>query len=71
MLIGTALVNDLGVWLWYILVSAIILEVKATSEERLLEEAFGVTYRDYRRRVSQIVPGTKALAHIRPYSPSQ
>jgi protein-S-isoprenylcysteine O-methyltransferase Ste14 len=65
MLIGTALVNGLGVWLWYVLVGVVILKVKATSEERLLEDAFGAAYRDYRRRVSQLVPGTKGLAHIR------
>jgi len=65
MLIGTALINGLGVWLWYLLVGVVVLKVKATSEERLLEEAFGPTYHDYRRRVSQLVPGAKRVAHIR------
>ena len=45
-----------------VLAGVIILKVKATSEERLLEQVFGPTYRDYRRRVSQLVPGAHLFA---------
>jgi protein-S-isoprenylcysteine O-methyltransferase Ste14 len=56
MLIGTALLNGLGIWLSYVLVGLVVVKAKIAAEERLLEATFGEEYRAYRRRVGQLVP---------------
>jgi protein-S-isoprenylcysteine O-methyltransferase Ste14 len=56
MLMGTALLNGLGIWLYYVLVGLIVVKTKVNAEERLLEETFGDRYREYRQRVGQLVP---------------
>jgi protein-S-isoprenylcysteine O-methyltransferase Ste14 len=57
MLLGTALIADLGPWLYGLVASVVVLELKIHAEERLLIETFGERYREYRRRVPQIIPG--------------
>jgi len=63
MLVGTMLLSGFGVWLCYVLVAGIVLEVKIVAEERLLRQTFGERYRAYERRVPQLVPGVHIPAH--------
>jgi protein-S-isoprenylcysteine O-methyltransferase Ste14 len=56
MLIGTALLNGLGIWLYYVLIGLVVAKIKIATEERLLEATFGEQYRAYRRRVGQLLP---------------
>jgi protein-S-isoprenylcysteine O-methyltransferase Ste14 len=56
MLTGTMLISGVGVWLLYVLVGGVVLKTKVSSEERLLQEAFGERYREYQQRVPQLMP---------------
>lgn len=56
MLMGTALLSSLGIWLYYVLVGIIVAKIKIRFEERMLEATFGDRYREYRRQVGELVP---------------
>ena len=55
MLLGTALVNDLGRLAVVFVLGVLFLESKARTEERLLSDVFP-EYESYRRRVPRLVP---------------
>jgi protein-S-isoprenylcysteine O-methyltransferase Ste14 len=57
MLLGTAFLNGLGVWVAIWLVAVVLLELKIYDEERLLRKTFPEEYERYRRSVPQLVPG--------------
>jgi len=65
MLLGTMLMSDLGVWVFYFAVAVVLLTIKASVEERLLLEQFGGTYRDYQHRVAQLIPNPLHLGRER------
>jgi protein-S-isoprenylcysteine O-methyltransferase Ste14 len=56
MLLGTVLLNGLGVSLAFLLVGAVFLAVRIPVEERLMSETFPDEYARYRRRVPRLVP---------------
>ena len=56
MLIGTALLAGGHELVALVVVGAVLFEVKIHQEERLMDATFPNEYRDYRRRVPQIVP---------------
>jgi protein-S-isoprenylcysteine O-methyltransferase Ste14 len=56
MLAGTMLLSGFGICTLYFLAGIVGLKLKASQEEQLLEETFGERYREYRRRVPQLVP---------------
>ncbi len=57
MLLGTVLVNGLGLWIAVLVAAGVLFFVKIYSEERLLLRIFGADYERYRQTVPQIVPG--------------
>jgi protein-S-isoprenylcysteine O-methyltransferase Ste14 len=57
MLLGTMLLNGLGIYILLFVAGISILEIKLHQEERLLRETFGVDYVLYQRRVPQLIPG--------------
>nr|WP_239028134.1 isoprenylcysteine carboxylmethyltransferase family protein [Pseudonocardia acidicola] len=59
MLIGTALMNGLGVWLVLPALGFVAFAVKIHAEERLLTGHFPGSYQAYRDRVPQLVPGVR------------
>ncbi len=61
MLAGTALINGFGGWLIYLAVGVIFFEVKIHAEEKLLTETLGDSYRRYRERIPQLIPGLNLL----------
>ncbi len=61
MLAGTALIKGLGIWILYIVVGIIFVEIKIRLEERLLIETFGERYLYYRQNVPQLIPGINLL----------
>ncbi len=56
MLLGTALVNGLGLRAIVFCIAAIALVIKLRSEEQLLLGTFGSQYEIYRRRVPGLIP---------------
>ena len=56
MLIGTALLDGVGVWLPFLLAAVSGLVFKLRAEERLMRAAFGDAYREYAKRVPALVP---------------
>jgi protein-S-isoprenylcysteine O-methyltransferase Ste14 len=56
MLLGTVLLNGLGVSLAFLLFGAVFLAVRIPVEERLMSETFPDEYARYRRRVPRLVP---------------
>jgi protein-S-isoprenylcysteine O-methyltransferase Ste14 len=61
MLLGTAFLNGLGIWLGLCVIAVVLVEVKIYDEERLLTAAFPEDYERYRRSVPQLVPGARRL----------
>ncbi len=61
MLVGTALINGLGVWVLYLIMGVIYAEIKIRFEERLMIETFGDGYTRYRQQVPQLIPGLNLL----------
>ena len=59
MLIGTALLEGLGIWIVALGVAVAAFEIKIHLEERLLLETLGEPYAQYRRTVPQLIPGLK------------
>lgn len=59
MLLGTAIVNGLGLWLLLPLAGVLLFELKIRREERLMYTTFGAQYEQYRRRVPQLIPGLR------------
>jgi protein-S-isoprenylcysteine O-methyltransferase Ste14 len=57
MLLGTALLNGLGVSLAILVVGAIFLATRIPIEERLMSKTFPDEYARYRERVPILVPG--------------
>ena len=55
------LMSGFGVWILYLIVGVAVLTTKASSEEPLLLERFGVRYREYQRRVGRLVPRLSQL----------
>jgi protein-S-isoprenylcysteine O-methyltransferase Ste14 len=61
MLLGTALLNGLGVSLGFLLIGAAFLGARIPIEERLMSTAFPDEYARYRERVPLLVPGLHLL----------
>jgi protein-S-isoprenylcysteine O-methyltransferase Ste14 len=61
MLGGTAMIEGLGRWVAYFLVSVLVIGLKIRAEERLLDRALGGAYQHYRQRVPQLIPGLRGL----------
>ena len=59
MLLGTALLNGLGVSLAILFVGAIFLATRIAIEERLMNKRFPDEYARYRERVPRLVPGLR------------
>lgn len=57
MLLGTLLINGVGVWILYFTIMVVALAIKISSEERLLKETFGEQYNQYQQRVPRLIPG--------------
>jgi protein-S-isoprenylcysteine O-methyltransferase Ste14 len=57
MLLGTALLEGIGVWGVIFLLALVMVEGRIRVEERLLTGAFGTEYASYRAAVPQLVPG--------------
>jgi protein-S-isoprenylcysteine O-methyltransferase Ste14 len=65
MLLGSALLGGVGVWIVIMAIALIGFEVKIHLEEQLLLATFPDEYPRYRERVPQLVPGLNALRHHR------
>ena len=61
MLIGTALLNGLGVSLLLLVVGAGVLATRIPIEERLMSKTFPEEYARYRARVPRLAPGVRRL----------
>jgi protein-S-isoprenylcysteine O-methyltransferase Ste14 len=61
MLLGTVLLNGLGVSLVFLLVGAAVIAARIPIEERLMTRTFPEQYSRYRDRVPRIVPGLQLL----------
>ncbi len=62
MAVGTMLMNGLGISLPGVLIMLAFFEIKIHSEEALLSQTFGEQYKEYKRRVPQLVPGTSLFS---------
>jgi protein-S-isoprenylcysteine O-methyltransferase Ste14 len=60
MLASTALIEGLGRWVVYFVLSVLLVGVKIRAEERLLDRALGGVYEQYRQRVPLLIPRTRA-----------
>jgi protein-S-isoprenylcysteine O-methyltransferase Ste14 len=65
MLIGTVLLNGLGVSLALLAVGAVVLATRIPIEERLMSRTFPEEYARYRERVPRLVPGLQLLRRSR------
>jgi protein-S-isoprenylcysteine O-methyltransferase Ste14 len=63
MLLGTALISDLGRWVAVVALGVTFFALKARAEERLLSGAFP-EYECYRRRVPQLIPKPHLLGGL-------
>jgi protein-S-isoprenylcysteine O-methyltransferase Ste14 len=61
MLIGTVLLNGLGVALAFLVVGTVVLVTRIPVEERLMTKTFPEEYARYRERVPRLVPGLNLL----------
>jgi len=59
MVVGSALLNGLGVWLAVIFVGAVFLAPRIAIEERLMNKTFPDEYGRYSERVPRLVPGLR------------
>ena len=57
MLLGTVLLNGLGVAVGFFLVGAVFVATRIPVEERLMSDTFPAEYARYRERVPRLVPG--------------
>jgi protein-S-isoprenylcysteine O-methyltransferase Ste14 len=56
LLLGSTLSQGLGRWIALFVIVAVILSLKARTEERLLRQAFPGEYDRYRERVPALIP---------------
>jgi protein-S-isoprenylcysteine O-methyltransferase Ste14 len=61
MLLGTVLLNGVGVSLELLVVGAVFLATRIPFEERLMNDTFPDEYARYRERVPRLVPGLNSL----------
>jgi protein-S-isoprenylcysteine O-methyltransferase Ste14 len=61
MLLGTVLLNGLGLSLGFLAVGAVFLATRIPIEERLMSTAFPDEYASYRKRVPLLIPGLHLL----------
>jgi protein-S-isoprenylcysteine O-methyltransferase Ste14 len=61
MLLGTALLNGLGISLGFLVVGAVFVATRIPVEERLMNNTFPAEYARYRERVPLLVPGLHRL----------
>jgi protein-S-isoprenylcysteine O-methyltransferase Ste14 len=61
MLLGTVLLNGLGVSLALLVVGVAVLVTRIPIEERLMSKTFPDEYARYRERVPRLVPGLQLL----------
>jgi protein-S-isoprenylcysteine O-methyltransferase Ste14 len=64
MLIGTVLLNGLGVSLVILAIGLTVLATRIPVEERLMSETFPDEYACYRKRVPLLVPGLRLLRRL-------
>jgi protein-S-isoprenylcysteine O-methyltransferase Ste14 len=70
MVLGTALLNGVGVWGLVLVAIAFGFAVKLRDEERLMRDAFGEAYVSYQRRVPSLAPWPRPNGHARTASRS-
>jgi protein-S-isoprenylcysteine O-methyltransferase Ste14 len=61
MLLGSILLNGLGIALAFLVVGIVVLATRVPAEERLMMKTFPDEYPRYRERVPQLVPGLNLL----------
>ena len=61
MLLGSVLLNGLGVSLVFLVIGALVIATRIPVEERLMSKTFPEQYARYRRRTPRIVPGLRLL----------
>jgi protein-S-isoprenylcysteine O-methyltransferase Ste14 len=61
MLLGTVLLNGLGVSLIFLVIGATVIATRIPVEERLMSKTFPEQYARYRSRTPRIVPGLQLL----------
>ena len=61
MLIGSVLLNGLGVALAFLVIGTVVLVTRIPVEERLMSRTFPEEYARYRARVPRLVPGLNLL----------
>ncbi len=59
MLLGTALLNGIGVLITLPVVGVAVFAIRVSIEERLMSQTFPDDYRRYRERVPQLIPGLR------------
>lgn len=61
MLLGTALLNGVGVLISLPVVGVAAFSIRVSIEERLMVQTFPDDYRRYRERVPQLIPGLRLI----------
>ena len=61
MLLGSVLLNGLGVSLVFLVIGAVVIATRIPIEERLMSKTFPEQYARYRKRTPRIVPGLQLL----------
>jgi protein-S-isoprenylcysteine O-methyltransferase Ste14 len=61
MLLGSVLLNGLGVSLVFLVIGAAVIATRIPVEERLMSKTFPEQYATYRRHTPRIVPGLQLL----------
>jgi protein-S-isoprenylcysteine O-methyltransferase Ste14 len=61
MLLGSILLNGIGIGLAFLVVGVVVLATRIPAEERLMTRTFPEEYARYRKRVPQLVPGLNLL----------
>jgi protein-S-isoprenylcysteine O-methyltransferase Ste14 len=64
MLLGTVLLNGLGVSLGLLVLGGVFLAIRIPIEERLMNKTFPEAYARYRERVPRLVPGLQLLRRL-------
>jgi protein-S-isoprenylcysteine O-methyltransferase Ste14 len=64
MLIGSLLVAGIAYWSVLAIPLVVFVLVKIPAEERLMIETFGDQYRQYQKRVPQLIPGLQHLKRV-------
>lgn len=66
MVLGSALLADVGQWIVAFPVFLILLEIKLHIEERLMQAEFPDAYPAYREGIPQLIPGLRLLTRRKP-----